>query len=121
MFNFRTYIKPSNIHGLGVFAAEFIPNGSVIWQLSTLDRKINEQSLQLLPENAKEYIKNYAYFSKGYYILCFDNAKYTNHSIEPNMKGINHKFCLATRNIYIGEEITENYYLFDEMAANKLR
>ena len=48
-----------------------------------------------------------------------DNARYTNHSYIPNTMAKGKK-TLAARDIEAGEEITENYYTFDDLALSKL-
>lgn len=123
MFTFKTHIAQSTIHGMGCFASEFIPKGAIIWKFEeNFDVKISESQLDEFPQIAKEFILFYGYLSteEGGYILCTDNAKYTNHSDNPNMKMIDVINSIATRDIQVGEEITEDYYVFDEKAKEKL-
>ncbi|MGH7174986.1 MAG: SET domain-containing protein, partial [Minisyncoccia bacterium] len=76
-------LMPSTIEGVGLFAAEFIPKGAVIWRFGkNLDQSIPIKVLEELPEAAKAQIFHYAYLNKksGEYVLCFDDARFFNHS-----------------------------------------
>ena len=115
MFTVKTYLDKSEIHGFGVFASEFIRRGSLIWELSDLDILISEDRYKRLSNVSKSYIDNFAYKQRVVRVLCSDNAKYVNHSEIPNMEA-----GVALTDINIGDEITENYYLFDDLADDKL-
>lgn len=111
----RTYIGKSSIHGIGLFAAEFIPKDTIIWELNPeIDIIISLEKYAKLSPYAKEHFDWFAYYSEnnGGYILCFDNAKFVNHSKNPNTYG--EEDTRALKDIQIGEEIIENYYLFSE-------
>lgn len=122
MLKINTVLKESKISGTGCFADEFIEEGQIIWELyPSFDIIINKNKYEELPDIAKKYIDNFAYYNEleGGFILCSDNAKYFNHSEKPNCIA-KEFFTVATRNIEKGEEITEDYYNFDELAKNKL-
>lgn len=121
MLTIKTYISKSSIDGIGLFANEFIPKGTVIWELAPqFDRIYSQQELDKLSPAAKEHIRHYAYFNaaEGGYVLCVDNAKFMNHLKEPNCIAVG-LTTIATQNINIGDEITEDYYNFDELAEQK--
>ena len=115
----KTQIKPSKIHGIGLFAAEFISKGTLIWKYqSYLDQTIDDSKFKLLPKRAQEFLLKYASYNIGWggHILCGDDARFTNHSSDPNTIS-NDKFStIAIRDIQIGEEITENYRTIDDLA-----
>ncbi len=118
----KTYLAKSPISGMGCFAAEPIKKGDIIWSLLPgFDVVLTDEQFEALPAIAKEFTLHYCYYNKkeGGYILCSDNGKYFNHSIKPNCvdEGLN---TTAGRDIAISEEITCNYYSFDEHAARKL-
>lgn len=122
MLTVKTYLDKSSINGLGCFAEEFIASGSVLWTLNkTFDVVITKEEIGKLPDITKQYMEHFAYFNEneGGYVLCSDNAKYFNHSIEPNCiaQGLS---TVAVKDIRVGEEITENYFNFDELAKQKL-
>lgn len=118
----KTYIDKSQIHGIGLFAAQEIKKGSVIWEHHlNFDIKLSEEEMESLDVVRYEFFKKYAYKEKNYYILCIDGAKYINHNSNPNTidaDGFNQ--TIAARDIKIGEEITSNYFDFDHESRLKL-
>lgn len=112
----KTRIGPSSIHGTGLFAAEFIAKGSVIWRFDArIDRLVDQGDVESLPEIAREYIYRYCgLLENGKYLQTGDNDRYINHSPQPNTVSLP---CIgdmiAARDIQVGEEITEDYRVFD--------
>ena len=117
----KTRIGPSTINGTGLFADQFIPQGSVIWKFTPgFDLRVTPEELKPLSEPARESFLKHCYVSRRstHYVLCFDNARFFNHSDHPNVldsdspeseEGID----IAARDIYPGEELTCNYQDFD--------
>lgn len=121
MLTVKTYIDKSPVHGIGLFANEFIPKDTIIWKLNKeLDLIISQEEYNKLSSLSKEHFDWFAYYSKdrGGWILCFDNAKFVNHSKSPNTYGIGN--TIALRDIQKGEEITEDYYVFNEKEPHNL-
>lgn len=121
MLTVKTYIDKSPVHGIGLFAAEFIPKDTLIWKLNReLDLIITQEAYEKLSPLAKEHFDWFAYYSEGRggWILCFDNAKFVNHSKTPNTYGVGD--TIASKDIQIGEEITEDYYVFNEKEPKNL-
>lgn len=121
MLTVKTYIDKSPIHGIGLFAGEFIPKDTLIWKLDRkLDLIVSQEEYEKLPPLAKEHFNWFAYYSesRGGWILCFDNGKFVNHSKTPNTYGVGD--TIALRDIEIGEEITEDYYVFNEKEPSSL-
>lgn len=119
MLTVKTYIDRSSIHGFGLFAGEFIPKDTLIWELNReLDLIISQEKYEKLSAVVKEHFDRFAYYSEGCggWVLCFDNAKFVNHSNTPNTYGVGN--TIVSRDIQIGEEITENYYGFSEKEPN---
>src|SRR5690606_19428881 len=108
MMTVRTYIGPSAIAGIGLFAAEPIPKGAVIWMRNALDVVIPDEVLESLPAPAREQIEHHVYIDAvtRERILCGDNARFMNHSEEPNSGQISPDAEIALRDILPGEEIT---------------
>jgi SET domain-containing protein len=105
------YISKSEIHGMGVFSAEFIKAGAVVWVYNcVLDIKIQEDKLVGLPEHVIARIKTHAeYFpAERHFILGTDGDYYMNHSDDPNLLDGGDKM-FASRDISIGEELTCDY------------
>lgn len=123
MFTIKTYLKESSIHGIGCFSSEFVKSGSIVWKfVENFDIRISDINYNVLPNIAKDFISNFGYYNKneGGYILCSDNAKFTNHSINPNIILFDNTSTIALKDINIDDEITENYFNFDEHAKIKL-
>lgn len=122
MFTIPTYLGKSDIHGIGVFSGVSVKKGDIIWELTDgIDIIVPEEVYSESPESVKQFLHNFAFLSStGEYILCTDNAKYTNHSLTANMEQVSNQISIATMDIQGGDEITENYYLFDGVAADKL-
>ncbi len=119
----KTYIDKSDIDGIGLFAAEFIMKGTLIWKFSGLDQEISKEQVKKLNQLEYQYFKRYEFGKDGLYIFCSDDAKFCNHSDNPNTNGYPEQYAL--RNIEIGEEITCNYgYInddFDKSEFEKLK
>lgn len=121
MLLIKTYLKKSPIHGVGVFASEFIKKGTIIWRFDDfLDQKISLTYYHLLPEIQKIFINHYGYLSifSQKYIICLDDARYMNHSNSPNTEGKYDSsnpegYDVATRDIFPDQEITCDYTTFD--------
>lgn len=100
--------------GYGVFATQFIPKGTIIWVLDELDQKLEEAHfLSLEPLRRKQLVKYCYRDNKGRYVLCWDIARYMNHSFNPNCLSTYYEFELAIRDIYPGEQLTEDYGYFN--------
>ncbi len=117
----KTKLGVSSINGIGLFADEFIPKGTVTWKYTPgFDLKYTLKELEKLSEPARATFMKYAFHSKrsGLYVLCFDNARFFNHSFEPNIldadsseseEGVD----IAARDIHPGEEMSCDYRAFD--------
>jgi len=113
MLLIKTYLDRSSIHGLGVFAGEFIRKGTKVWRfVDGFDRVYSPQDFAKLPKPAQDFIQHYGYRVDGEILLTVDHDHHMNHSDDANTCWrINH--IVARRDIAKGEEITNNYRLFD--------
>ncbi len=114
--------KPSSIHGIGLFADQDIAKGTQIWKFSpNLDLEISSNDFDKLHQSEKDFILFYGFRSKktNKYHLSFDHVRFINHSKEGNItvdqsiEDIEYPL-VASRNIKKGEEITQNYFEFDD-------
>jgi len=120
----KTKVRPSAIHGTGLFADEFVPKGKRMWEFSSeTDKAYTREEVEALPEPERSGILSlfHSYLSKdiGRYVVCGDGSKFINHSDNPNMisePGLPGKETpdIAARDIQKGEEITYDYREFDE-------
>lgn len=96
--------------GHGVFATAFIPKGTIVWVLDELDRIMAPDEVRDLPLPLRAVVERYAYVAPdGQYILCWDDARYMNHSCRPTSRGVGDAFEIAVRDIVPGEELTCEY------------
>jgi len=118
--------KPSALHGLGVFAVEFVPKGTPIWRFEPgFDRSFTQDQFDALPPLAQAHLRQHSYpDAAGNWILSGDLTIFMNHSSPPNtgaLPGAREPVTtVALRNIQAGEELTCDYYAFDGAAEKKL-
>jgi len=96
--------------GYGVFATQYIPQGTITWILDDLDQKLEESYINSLEQAMRNQLLKYCYRdSQGRYVLCWDIARYVNHSFDASCISTAYEFELAVRDIYPGEELTDDY------------
>jgi hypothetical protein len=113
----KTQLGISPIHGIGLFAAQFIPKGTVTWEYSPdFDKSYEEGDVARMHHAVKEQFLRYAYFDNALcrYVLCFDDQRFINHCSEsPNILSTVRR-DVAARDIYEGEELVCNYNCYDK-------
>ena len=112
----KTYIAPSEIEGVGVFAAEPIRNGAAIWRSDpTFDMLIPVATYRSAQPQLQQLLERYAYPSldrPGFLVYETDNGRFMNHSVTPNTDFSAFGIGEAVADITAGEEITCNYDQF---------
>lgn len=119
----KTKITLSKIQGIGLFADQFIPKGTIIWKYDPrFDIYFDPIDVEAMSDLQKNLIINFAYLSKksSKYVYSIDNTRFTNHSTNPNTAE-DDKFhtqdaevcTVAVRDIQKGEEITIDYRAID--------
>ena len=113
----KTKLLCSQIHGIGLFADQFIPKGTTTWKYnSKFDASFSEEQVNSLSEFAREKFFHYTYFDKelNKYVLCFDDLRFINHSARDfNIQSKPHQ-DVAVRDIQEGEELLCNYNDFED-------
>ncbi len=125
MLLIKTYLAPSKIHGVGLFAGENIKKTQVTWKYNAnFDKSFTVQEVNKMPNLLKKFVREYASLSTQTkkYILCNDNARFTNHSTNANLEAIKMKgeielIARAKKDIKKGEELTINYRTIDNIDA----
>jgi uncharacterized protein len=121
MLTVSTYIAPSAIEGLGVFSAEFIPAGRLLWNLNPkFDIFIDQREIEGLAPHVQDFIARYSYphlEMPGVVIVDSDNGRFMNHSLAPNTDFRVFDKGYALVDIAQGDELTCNYYEFDPTFA----
>lgn len=127
MLLFETYVAPSEIEGVGVFAAKTIPAGAAIWRLDdSIDRLIPKSEVPGLPEVTQAFIERYAYplpTDPSILVLEVDNGRFMNHAAKPNTNFKDPAIGIAIVEIPADTEITADYSEFDpgfEMLPGRL-
>lgn len=102
------YISPEV--GYGVVAKKFIPKGTITWALDELDREFTEKQFNDMDDMYKEILEFYSFRNNlGNYVLCWDNARFVNHSFNSNCLTTAYDFEIAIRDIHPGEQLTDDY------------
>ena len=121
MLMVSSYVAPSAIEGLGVFAGEPIARGQLMWSLNPkFDIFIQVREIETYPPHLQDYIARYTYphlEMEGVVILDSDHGKFMNHSLAPNTDFRIFDKGYALVDIAQGDEITCNYHEFDPTFA----
>jgi len=111
-------IKPSPLHGIGVFAIRDIPKGTKnIFSKGVGDWiKVSKEEVDALPQHSKDLIENHCLFDEDFYFIpdygfkLVDLVIYLNHSGTPNVISLNDgEEFEAIRDIANGEELLVDY------------
>lgn len=109
----KTYLDKSPLHGLGVFAGEFIRKGTKIWRfVEGFERAYSSKQFARLPKPARDYIRQHGYRVDGEILLTMDHDHHMNHADDPNTY-LRSGYAIARRDIPKGVEITNDYREFD--------
>lgn len=96
--------------GFGVVATKAIPKGTITWVQDELDGVFPPESPASMNPLTRDLLEKYSFRnSKGEHILCWDIAKYVNHSFRSNCLSTAYNFEIAIRDIAKGEELTDDY------------
>jgi uncharacterized protein len=96
--------------GYGVVATRLIPRGTIVWAQDALDQTLSPAQIQNLGPAYRDAIARYCYVDRnGNFVLCWDLARYMNHSCAPSCRGAGYNFEIAVRDILPGEELTDDY------------
>lgn len=113
-----TYLDKSPIQGLGVFAKNPVPKGTVIWRLDPrFDQLIEVEQYESTAGPIKSYLDRYCYPRRSdprYVVFEADDARYMNHADDPNFGYLSEDEAIALRDIAAGEELTCDYNVFFE-------
>jgi hypothetical protein len=100
--------------GYGVFATRPIPRGTLTYVKDDLEIELTPRQFDRLDEAHRQIVDKYSYIDhRGRRIVSWDHAKYVNHRCECNTMSTGYGFEIAIRDIEAGEEITDEYGLFN--------
>lgn len=124
MLLFDTELRPSPIHGIGVFLLEPVRAGDVVWRFdSRVDRIYTDDEVASLPPRMQRFLRTYSTRHEGLkvWVFCGDNGRHFNHSSTPNTisKGIAFGDDVAAFDLPAGSELTSDYAtICDAMRLN---
>lgn len=100
----------SDIVGYGVVAKKFIPKGTITWVQDELDQIFTPKKAEQLSPLIQDYLETYCFTNhNGDKVLCWDNAKFVNHSFNSSCMSTAYDFEIAIRDIHPGEQLTDDY------------
>jgi SET domain-containing protein len=114
MMMVETELKPSRIHGIGVFLLEPVQRGQLIWRFdSRVDRVYTEDEIASLPERMQRFLRTYStwHAATALWVLCGDNGRHFNHAETPNTisNAIAFGEDIAATDLAVGDELTSDY------------
>jgi SET domain-containing protein len=116
MLRVKTYLAPSPIEGTGLFLAEPVGAGTVLWAFDegfdpfvTMEEAVRVASAS---PSAAEYVRNFGYvdiWRPGYITFNIDNERFKNDSTAPNCIVGESGESIAAMDLRAGQELTNNY------------
>lgn len=111
-------LRPSPVHGIGVFAMRDIPKGC----RTIFSRNVGEwiklpiADVEKLPDHSRNLVETYCLYDDEHYYVpdygfkVMDMVNYLNHSSSPNIISVNDgEYFEALTDIAAGEELLVNY------------
>lgn len=96
--------------GYGVVATSLLKKGTITWVLDKFDREFTPKQVQGFDTIYQDILEKYSYRNnKGNHVLCWDNARFVNHSFKSNCLTTAYDFEIAIRDIELGEQLTDDY------------
>lgn len=111
-------LRPSSVHGIGVFAIRDIPKGcrDMFSKEEGNWIKLPLSEVEAMPDHLRKLIENYFLFDEQYYYVEKSGFKkpdlsfFLNHSDDPNIISVNEgEFFETTTDIKAGEELFIDY------------
>jgi len=100
--------------GYGVFATELIPAGTITYVKDSLEIVVKPDEYTNHPPEVQQLIEKYSYMDQdGDRIISWDFAKYVNHCCNCNTMSTGFGFEIALRDIRPGEQLTDEYGIFN--------
>jgi hypothetical protein len=110
----ETELRPSPIHGTGVFLLQPVSKGDLIWRFDArIDRVYTEAEIAALPEHMQRFLRTYSTWHQAteLWVFCGDNGRHFNHSDEPTTvsNAIAFGEDRAAADLPAGTELTSDY------------
>lgn len=102
------FINP--VIGFGVVATKRIPRGTITWVRDPLDVSMSESQAEALGPLYRSTLDRFTFVDGARKrILCWDIARYVNHSCDPACLAPGFDLEIAVRDIEVGEELCDDY------------
>ncbi len=121
MIHIKYKLDRSHLHGVGLFADENLHKGQLIYSASPLlDVNITQKQFESLSKEEQEEVEWWGFKipNEDVWHVDFDVSKFINHSYEATAtQDSNHSdaYLIASRDITVGEELTQNYLEFESI------
>lgn len=111
-------LKPSTVHGIGVFAMQRIPKGCRTIFSNNIGQwvRLPITEVEQLPSHSRNLVETYCLYDDEHYYVpdygfkVMDMVNYLNHSSTPNIISVNHgEYFEALTDIPEGAELLINY------------
>lgn len=121
MIHIKYKLDKSNNHGIGLFAAEDLQKGQLVYTASPLlDVNITQEQFDTLSDREQEEFRWWGFFDTATdrWHVDFDVSKFINHSTEGTVtqdKNNDEVYLVTTRDVKSGEELTQDYLEFETL------
>ena len=106
--------KVNGTIGYGVFATRLIPKGTILYVKDPLEIEVEPEQFEVMDPQFQIMVDRFSYVDeRGFRIISWDIAKYVNHHCDSNSIVTGYGFEIATRDISVNEEITDEYGIFN--------
>ena len=119
MMHIKYKLNKSKLHGIGLFADEYLEKGQLVYTASPiLDVNITQRQFYSLDDKEQREIKYWGFWdeAKRLWHVDFDSSRFINHSFTPTLiQDPKHKdaYLITIRDVKAGEELTQNYLEFE--------
>jgi len=104
----------NELMGYGIFATKLIPKGTIVYIRDPYERVFTRTEYDAIAEPYLSIVERYCYTTpEDKLILSWDLSKYVNHNCNSSSLMTGWGCSVAVRDIAEGEEITEDYGLFN--------
>jgi len=110
----ETELRPSPIHGIGVFLLQPVSKGDLIWRFDArIDRVYTKAEIATVPEHMQRFLRTYSTWHQAteLWVFCGDNGRHFNHSDQPTTvsNAIAFGEDRAAADLPAGTELTSDY------------
>ena len=106
--------KVNDTIGYGVFAKCAIPKGTIVYVKDPLEIEVMPDRFAQLDPAYQTIVNWFSYIDeRAVRIVSWDIAKYVNHCCRPNTLSTGYGFEIDIRDIAAGEQITDEYGMFN--------